>query len=394
MFWALKNLLLPRSVARWTGMMLLSGAIGSTALAQARLPLIHSGVENIDIRNGDELEKGNWRLAPEYRPDIYYTNKIGQKVTFYTDKDSISYLIHPDSVYDFVILLQGKDSSFTRIQYQPGYLDYLKKAGSYSSKDTVMYPKFTYQDSAHAALKALRTGLRLDSIAGYGSETSRILHLMHWIHALIPHDGNHDNPEVKNAMSMISRCQQEGRGLNCRGLAIVLNECYLALGIPSRFITCMPKDSVFQDCHVINMVFDKDLDKWIWIDPTHDAYVMDETGLLLGPAEVRERLINGRPLILNPDANWNNRSSTTLQYYLYEYMAKNLYRIECPVHSEYNYETREKGKQVEYVELLPLEAERQTPKVSSTTNPKSGVTFKQYKTNNAEAFWAKPRGGF
>ena len=121
---------------------------------------------------------------------------------------------------------------------------------------------------------------------------------------------------------------------------------------------------------------------------------MDETGLLLGPAEVRERLINGRPLILNPDANWNNRSSTTLQYYLYEYMAKNLYRIECPVHSEYNYETREKGKQVEYVELLPLEAERQTPKVSSTTNPKSGVTFKQYKTNNAEAFWAKPRGGF
>ena len=112
-------------------------------------------------------------------------------------------------------------------------------------KDNTEIPKFTYQDSSASELKVLRKELNLDSIAGGGNEISKILNLMHWIHDLIPHDGNHENPIVKNAMSLINQCKQEDRGLNCRGLATVLNDCYLAMGIKSRFVTCMPKDSVF-----------------------------------------------------------------------------------------------------------------------------------------------------
>ena len=54
---------------------------------------------------------------PEYRPDVYETNKIGEWVTFYTDSDSLSYQIHPDSIYNFIILLNGKDSAYTQIKY-------------------------------------------------------------------------------------------------------------------------------------------------------------------------------------------------------------------------------------------------------------------------------------
>ena len=32
--------------------------------------------------------------------------------------------------------------------------------------------------------------------------------------------------------------------------------------------------------------------KWLWIDPTFDAYVMNEKGELLSIEEVRERLIS------------------------------------------------------------------------------------------------------
>lgn len=60
-------------------------------------------------------------------------------------------------------------------------------------------------------------------------------------------------------------------------------------------------------------------------------------------------MINGKTLILNPDANWNNKFSTIKENYLFEYMAKNLYRFDCPLRSEYNYETREKGKKLEYI---------------------------------------------
>jgi len=128
------------------------------------------------------------------------------------------------------------------------------------------------------------------------------------------------------------------------------------LGIKSRLVTCMPKDSIVMECHVINMVYSNDLKKWIWIDPTHDTYILDKTGTLLSVEEVRKKLINNETLILNPDANWNNRSSTLKGYYLYEYMAKNLFRFSCPLRSEYDYETKLSNKIIEYVNLLPLDA--------------------------------------
>jgi hypothetical protein len=129
------------------------------------------------------------------------------------------------------------------------------------------------------------------------------------------------------------------------------------MGIKSRFVTCLPKDSldIDNDCHVINMVYSMQLKKWLWIDPTNDAYVMDEKGELLSIEEVRERLIYDKPLILNPDANWNHISSVTKKEYLENYMAKNLYLLECPLHSEYDLETKMENKEIIYLQLIPLD---------------------------------------
>ena len=148
------------------------------------------------------------------------------------------------------------------------YLSILKRANAYNLSDKRTIPEFTYQASDNPNLVELRKGFNLDSIAGQGSDVLQILNLMHWIHDLVPHDGMNGNPEVKNAMSMLAVCKKESRGLNCRGLALVLNECYLSLGIKSRVVTCLPKDSlkVDQDCHVINSVYSESLKKWIWIE--------------------------------------------------------------------------------------------------------------------------------
>lgn len=237
------------------------------------------------------------------------------------------------------------------------YLYILKKASQYNNKEKTELLKFTYQSPNNPNLVALRKAFNLDSIAGQGNEVEKILSLLHWVHNLVPHDGNHDNPVVKNAVSMISVCKKDKRGLNCRGLATVLNECYLAMGIKSRFVTCQPKDSlgIDNDCHVINMVYSTQLKKWLWIDPTNDAYVMDEKGELLSIKKVRERLINDKPLVLNPDANWNRKVSITKEKYLYEYMAKNLYILECSLNSEYDLETKSENKEVNYVRLIPTE---------------------------------------
>ncbi|MCA6498584.1 MAG: transglutaminase domain-containing protein [Chitinophagaceae bacterium] len=264
------------------------------------------------------------------------------------------------------------------------YLFILKKANKYNLSDSRPLPKFNYQSSDNPNLMALRKGFNLDSIAGQGNDVLKILNLLQWVHNLIPHDGNHDNPEVKNALSMINVCKKDDRGLNCRGLALVLNECYLAMGIKSRIVTCYPKDilKIDPDCHVINSVYSESLKKWLWIDPTFNAFVMNENGEMLSIEEVRERLINDKSLILNPNANWNNKQTQTKEGYLKNYMAKNLYMLECPATSEYNMETHREGKTISYIKLLPLDYDNQKPdKVESDGK----ITV--YKTNNPKVFW-------
>ena len=182
--------------------------------------------------------------------------------------------------------MNGKDSAWTRIMYQPSNLDIFKHSAKYYTSEKTAIPDFTYQSADNADLKALRTGFKLDSIAGTGNEVSKIINLLHWIHYLIPHDG--------------------------------------------------------------------------------------------------------KPLILNPDANGNRQTSTTKEDYLYNYMAKNLYRIECLVSSEYDSESPVTGKKLSYVELLPLDAYNQAPRKAEHPSTKSGVTFINYKTNNPDVFWAKP----
>ena len=269
------------------------------------------------------------------------------------------------------------------------YLSILKRAGKYNLSDNRPIPKFSYQASDNPNLVALRKGFNLDSIAGQGTDVLKILNLLQWIHDLVPHDGMNGNPEVKNAMSMINVCKKDNRGLNCRGLALVLNECYLSMGIKSRVVTCLPKDSlkIDQDCHVINSVYSESLKKWLWIDPTFDAYVMNEKGELMSIEEVRERLISDKTLILNPDANWNNQQTQTKENYLENYMAKNLYILQCTASSEYNMETNSEGKTYNYIELLPLDYFDQEPQKEEDKREESNTLWIFHKTNNPNVFW-------
>ncbi|MCX3263129.1 transglutaminase-like domain-containing protein [Pedobacter agri] len=376
----------------------LSLSIGMASAQSHKIPVIKASALSVNIKDdNDPVRQNAWTIVPAEKLDVYNTS--AKKVTFFTDKESISFKIDPKvGEYNFIILVNGKDTARTQIKYDAkapsrrpiAYLDTLRKAEKYNYKDNREVPKFSYQSMEDPNLVKIRKDLKLDSIAGKGNELSKVFNLLHWVHNLVRHDGSSNNPSLQNAIDLIKVCREENRGVNCRMLATILNECYLSLGIASRHITCMPKETKFDDCHVINMVYSKDLKKWIWIDPTFDAYVMDEKGALLGVQEVRERLIKGQPLVLNADANWNRSTLQTKEYYLQYYMAKNLYRLQTPLNSEYNFETSKAGKTVTYVELLPLDGIVQSPQKSEFTGKNSGVRFVNYKTNNPDLFWTKP----
>ncbi|MFC2709920.1 TPR end-of-group domain-containing protein [Hoylesella oralis] len=259
------------------------------------------------------------------------------------------------------------------------YLYILRHAKGYRKEATDTLPRFTYQQADDHSLKQMRTFFKLDSVAGNGDEVSKIINILKFVHNSIPHDGGNFGMCEGDAFDIYNYYKATGNGVNCRQLAIALNGMYLAMGFPSRYVTCMPKDENDGDCHVINCVYSSKLNKWLWMDPTFNAYVKDEHGNLLSIAEVRERLITDQPLYLNEDANWNNKSKQTKEKYLDDYMAKNLYWMNCVDNSCLNPEGRYRYYGERYIVLLP-------EGFSSPATVRSFYTV----TNDADYFWQKP----
>ena len=95
----------------------LSLCLTQTTSGQTKLPIIKATSSQVAINDGGILDKNAWSLAPQARPDVYTADRTRQTkwVTFYTDIDSIKVELKAGGSVDFVILLNGKDSCFTRI---------------------------------------------------------------------------------------------------------------------------------------------------------------------------------------------------------------------------------------------------------------------------------------
>ena len=253
------------------------------------------------------------------------------------------------------------------------YLSILRQHADYASNTQTDSVTFTYQSNQIADLTRFRETWHLESIAGNGDDASRVLNLLRWVHTQVRYDGNSKSPEPKNALNLLEVCKKEGRGINCRMMATILNEACLALGYKSRHITCLPLDKKDCACHVITAVWLKDLQKWVYLDPTFNVYFTDPQGHLLSIPEVRARMIGGEPLVLPKDANWNGQKEDPAEYL--DYMAKNLVRLQCPQQNSFGYESG-KGRKA-YVELDDVNVAPQN---------KSGVNY----IHDSALFWARP----
>jgi hypothetical protein len=354
----------------------------------------------------NQLSKADKAIYKPYLTGFYYN----QSCTYSLLNDKPKALAYLDSAvhkgYTNYSHLQ-EDADFVNIKNEPRFRqisaavrsvgDYkyiLAKADKFNTNDRRKIPAFTYQSPKDANLAALRKKFKLDSVAGNGDEVAKVINILHWVHNTVSHDGQHESGiRFINANEIISVATAKKVGVSCGELATTLNECYLAMGWKSRKVYCFPKDSlgIDYDSHVINVVYLPSKSKWVWVDPTNDAYVMDENKNLLSIAEVRERLINNQPLFVNEDANWNHKSVITKTDYLDGYMIKNLYRFYSPLKSEYDYESSGANKNITYVDLLPLDYFKQGPDKSENQYKAAKMSIDRYRTNNTELFWQVSR---
>lgn len=116
---------------------------GQSVFGQQKLPIVKANSKVVDIRDGDDFQKGNWNISPEVRPDIFNVERFKghKKVTFITDIDSISFNVEPQKTYDFIILLNNKDTAYTQFSTKTAKLLTYKSSqnNGISTADTIPF---------------------------------------------------------------------------------------------------------------------------------------------------------------------------------------------------------------------------------------------------------------
>lgn len=129
---------------------------------------------------------------------------------------------------------------------------------------------------------------KIDTIAGTGSEFEKAVRLMNEYAPRLTHKSDYDNHIEINALSLLDySLDNPEQGINCKNKAQILNEMCLALEIYSRKVWIMPNSKYDGDCHVVNEIWDTQLNKWIMLDITNNRYWVDENGTPLSILEIR-----------------------------------------------------------------------------------------------------------
>lgn len=150
----------------------------------------------------------------------------------------------------------------------------------------------------------------------------------------------------------------------------MLHELLLSCGIVNRFVTCLPADSEDCDCHVVNVVWLPEAEKWAMIDSDMQAWISDPSGVPQSLAEMRERFIADESVEVHHlfDADWGDDEYCS-------YWAKNLYWFICWEQTGYDKEVGYEGRDVA---LLP----------SGFDGFRIGENF--VATSDDGRFWAEP----
>ena len=135
-------------------------------------------------------------------------------------------------------------------------------------------------------------------------------------------------------------------------------------------MTCLPADSLDRDCHVVNLVWLPECEKWAMIDSDMQSYVASPEGEALSLEEMRQRTVAGEPMAVHRLLGTRDPEN-----YL-SYWAKNLYWFTCWEQTGYDKEVGYEGRAIA---LLP-------PGFEGFSLNESTV-----RTSDADRFWTAPQ---
>lgn len=244
------------------------------------------------------------------------------------------------------------------------------------ARDTVSFNIHGVHDSIRAG--EIRKYFGTDTIVGRITGTwEKSIAMARFVAANIPHGNQKVNPERLNAIDLWEYSRNVELAFNCRLNGIMLFELLNSIGVEATYVTCMPWDSRWSDCHVVNQVWLPELEKWAMIDSDMRTYATDEDNVPLSLAELRERYMTGQKIFYHNDFSMEGSDRIDSHH---SYMASNIYWFSCWENIGYDQETGGRNpNQGRYIHLVPV---GYVP---------FGTCDGDLVTNDAERFWGSPK---
>jgi hypothetical protein len=196
----------------------------------------------------------------------------------------------------------------------------------------------------------LRNKYDLVKIAGRGNDFIRAKRLLHYLAPRLTHSSWYDNHIKCNALCLLEySLDNPEHGINCLNKSKILVECCLAIGIYARRVSIMPASPYDFDNHVVVEIYDRDLEKWIMLDPTTDGYFIDQAKTPLSLLEMRSRFANAEfiTFVKSTDSLKDIYKLRTRHLDTNMYICKNLFYFQVERYSTF-------GEKWEYLYFLPV----------------------------------------
>jgi len=162
----------------------------------------------------------------------------------------------------------------------------------------------------------------LDEITAGHYDVDLMIVLLNWVKDNFSHNGTSGMPENRDAITIINfmRTYHNGSG-NCRLLAIVLAEVLRLYGIEAKHVTGRPPEDD-HTVHVFVHAFSRDLQQWIFLDPTPRIYFKDEHGNFMDIYNLRRAYADGSyiNLVHNDNAQLTFGGIGALQIFMSDYL--------------------------------------------------------------------------
>ena len=267
-------------------------------------------------------------------------------------------------------------------------VEQLKNCAPYTQEEVPFQKEYKVDEDRAREIRQYfkdNTDLDLDALAASGKSTwEKAVELAIFVAKNIPHDNQKKQINDRNAITLWEYSREVKTGFNCRWHSILLSELLLSIGIKNSFVTCLPQSKTDGDCHVVNIVWLPEFDKWAMLDSDMTEYVIGEEGLPLSLEEMRKYIQQDKPFTVKVlpgfEKSWVAKESG--QKYMQAYWAKNLYWF-ClyKVYAfDLEYERNADGSRIygpDYIGLVP-------PGYDSSHSNKNSP-----KISNAEVFWGK-----